>query len=125
MQDQETREIINDLIQQAEDEDHVEFKLITTWEEYRFYLQQERAFKVVVKVLKACARATFRAYCEEVVSGESDLNKLLAYLQLQDVIAFYEQDLQTVKKMNTEYDEHLGNWGNFVKEFILGYERED
>ena len=42
-----------------------------------------------------------------------------------DGIAFYEQDLQTVKKMNAEYDEHLGNWGNFVKEFILGYERED
>ena len=125
MQDQEARELINELIQQAEAEDHVEHKLITSWEEYRFYLQQERALKVVIKVLRTCANATFDVYCEEILSGESDLNKLLAYVQLQDIIAFYEQDLQTVKKMNAEYDEHLGNWGNFVKEFILGYERED
>ena len=125
MQEQEAREIINDLIQQAEAEDHVESKLISSWEEYRFYLQQERALKIVIKVLSACEKATFDVYCKEIVSGESDLNKLLACIQLQDVIAFYEQDLQTVKKMNTEYDDHLGNWGNFVKEFILGFERED
>ena len=125
MQEQEAREIINELIQQAEDKDYIEFKLITTWNEYWYYLQQERALKVVIKVLKACIKATFDSYCKEVPLGGADFNKLLACRHLEDVITFYEQDLQTVKKMNAEYDNHLGNWGNFVKEFILGYERED
>ena len=125
MTDQVARELIDELIKQAEEEKSIESKLITSWAEYRFYQKQERSLKAVIKILKACADATFLTYCNEIIAGESNLSRLLAYLQLQDVIAFYEQDLQTVRKMNAEYDEHLGNWGNFAKEFILGYERED
>lgn len=125
MQDQEAREIVSELIKQAEENDNLEFQQITNWGEYRYYLQQEKALKVVIKILKACTKATFKAYCKEVSLGAADFNKLLACVQLQDIIAYYEQNLKVVIEMNTEYDNHLGNWGNFVKEFILGYERED
>ena len=123
MQATEVQEIINELINQAESGEHTDRHLITTWTEYRFYLGQQRALKVVIKLLRNCADLVFADYCKEIPLGTSDLNKLLAYSQLRDVTAYYEQELALVKEMNDEYDNYLGNWANFFKA-IIGYQRE-
>ena len=124
MQEQEAQEIINKLITQADENDHIKFKLITSWDEYRYYLKQERALKVVIRVLRDCIYFVFKSYRKGIATGTADFNELLAYRKLKEVREFYEQDLSTVQEMNVEYDNYLGDWSNFFKA-ILGYERED
>lgn len=124
MQESEAQEIINKLIAQAEENDHIKVKLITSWDEYRFYIKQERALKVVIRVLRDCIYFVFRSYRKGVAAGTADFNELLAYRKLKEVQEFYKQELCTVQEMNTEYDNYLGDWTNFFKA-ILGYERED
>ena len=125
MQETELQEIIEQLIQRALKEDYTEKHLIDNWSEYKFYLQQQRSLRVVLRILRNSANFVFKTYCKEVAEGEADLNKLLAYVQLQEVVEFYEKDLSIVKAMNDEYDEYLGNLRNFVRAFIFGYSREE
>lgn len=123
MQATEVHEIIDELINRAEAGEHTNNHLIATWAEYRFYLGQQRALKVVIKLLRNCANLVFTDYCKEIKLGGSDLNKLLAYSQLRDVTSYYEQELAIVKEMNDEYDNYIGNWGNFFRA-LAGYTRE-
>ena len=124
MQDLDAQEIIAELIQQAEENKNTEFHLITTWDEYLYYLGQERSLKVVLKVLRQCANSIFKTYCKEIPLGTADFNLLLAYNKFKDIEVYYAKELKTIKEMNAEYDNHLGNWSNFFKEVIFGYERE-
>jgi hypothetical protein len=61
----------------------------------------------------------FKDYCKDVTAGISDLTKLLAYSQLLDIIAFYENDLKTVQAMLSDYDTYLRE-GNFWSAFFGG-----
>ena len=123
MQITEVHELINELINQAELQEHTEQHLITTLAEYRFYLGQQRALKVVIKLLRNCANLVFTDYCKEVMIGEPDFGKILAFSQLRDVAVYYEQEFAIVKEMNDEYDNYLGDWGNFFKA-LAGHTRE-
>ena len=123
MQTAEVQQLIDDLINQAESGEHSEYKLITTWAEYRFYLGQQRSLKTVIKVLRNCSNFIFNLYCKEVELGTGDFNKMLAYSQLRDTIMYYDKEYQIIKKMNDEYDNYLGNWTNFFMA-IAGHTRE-
>lgn len=125
MQDLDAQEIITELIQQAEENKNTEFHLITTWDEYLYYLGQERSLKVVLKVLQQCANSIFKTYCKEIPFGTADFNLLLAYNKFKDIEAYYAQELKTIKEMNAEYDNYLGSWTNFFNAIFLGQIRGD
>lgn len=122
MQDTEAQELLLEILNNAEEGKSIQFRFITSWSEFRFCSRQSKATKLVIRVLRSAAKDLFKTYCEEIVTGSADFTKLLAYSEFQDIIAFYERDLDTLKKMLDEYDEYLGQ-GHFWYSF-LGGERE-
>ena len=119
----EEQQLILKIVETALTEENLKFSYITTWHEFRYRAKQARATKMLIKVLKASARRLFKSYCTDVIAGVSDITKLTAHSQLLDVVAFYERDLTVLKQMTAEYDEYLGDCGNFFHA-IFGGERE-
>lgn len=123
MTEQDAKQLISDILNHAQEDKQFEFKYICSWAEFRHYSKIIKSTKFVIKTLKTSADKLFKEYCQDVIIGISDVNKLLAYSQLVDVICFYEADINTIKKMIDEYDNYLGDWGNFFNA-LLGGERE-
>ena len=119
----EITDILECILERAQQGDSIEFKYITSWREFSFRSKQRKATEIVIKTLRAAGKRLFKAYCNEVIAGVSAINKLIAYTQLLEAISFYQADLVTLKKMLDEYDEYLGDWGNFFHS-IFGGERE-
>lgn len=122
MEQAEAQELLLEILTTAEEGKSIEFRLITSWAEFRFFQRSLRSTKLIIGTLKEAADKLFKTYCHEVSTGSADFTQLLAYPQLQEVIAFYERDIDTLQKMLDEYDEYLGK-GNFWFSF-LGGERE-
>ena len=112
----EEQQLLTEILDHVQEGKFIEFRLIRSWNEFIGYWQDSKATKLIIKALRAGAEDLFKSYCEDIVSGSTDVNKLLAFKQLQDVIAFYERDLATLKRMLDEYDEYLGNhfWYSFL-----------
>ena len=122
MQNTEAQQLMLTIIERAESGQFTEFRLITSWAEFRFYRKNARATRLVIKALKASANNLFKEYCRDVTKGRQTVDKILAYTQILDIAAFYEKELDTVKRMLDEYDEYLGK-GHFWYSF-LGGERD-
>ena len=122
MNRQEATSIIQDIITKAQEGEAHPFITITYWDEFKFYQRYAKSTAVIIKVLKTSTNNLFKNYCQDVIAGISDITKLLAYLQLIDIIAFYENELKTLQAMLNDYDDYLGNFGNFVRA-IFGGER--
>ena len=119
MTETETRQLSLAIINQAQEQNLLKFQLIKTWREFWHYYLLSRSTKLVIKTLKVSADRLFKKYCKDVTTGISDFTKLLAWDRLQDIIAFYETDLATLRKMLDEYDRYLGE-GNFWYAFLGG-----
>lgn len=120
MTDSESKQLLLDIINKAQEGVHLPFRQIVAWGEFRFVELQAKSTKLVIRTLKASAKNLFKEYCKDVIDGTSEINKLLAYSELCDIIAFYEEELNTLKQMLDEYDEYLGDWGNFINAFLGG-----
>lgn len=123
MTDQETTLLIQEIITKALDGTAQPFKPILYWGEFRYYSRWVRSTKLIIKTLRKSANNLFKEYCKDVIAGISDITKLLAYQQLLDIKDFYENDLKTIQSMLDDYDEYLGDFGNFIKA-LLGGERD-
>ena len=121
MNDIETKQLILDILNKAQEGKSFKFQYICSWHEFRYYTKLIKSNKLIVKTLQTSANNIFREYCKDVISGISDVNKLLAYSQLRDVITFYEGDVNTLQQMLDEFDEYVEK-GNFLYT-ILGGER--
>ncbi len=123
MTDQETTQVIQAIIDKAQEGKAQPFRTILYWSEFKYYRGLKKATKLVIETLRISSKRLFKSYCEDVIAGVSDINKILAYTQLLDIIDFYQQDLETLQAMLTEYDDYLGE-GNFWYSFFGG-RRED
>lgn len=119
MNDESTKQLIAEIINKAQSGYSQPFRFILFWEEYRYYRSFIRSTRLIIKTLHTSANRLFKKYCKDIIAGISDVNKLLAYSELLNIIAFYENDLQTVQKMLAEYEEYLGE-GNFWHAFFGG-----
>lgn len=109
MTDIEEQQLVLDIINKAHEGKIQVFRPIVCWEEFRYYLGYTRSNRLIIKTLKTSAKSLFKEYCQDVIEGISDINKLLAYRQLLEIKEFYEKDLAVVKQMLDDYDEYLGN----------------
>ena len=125
MQDLDTREIVEQLIQQAQEDQHTQPHTLITWREFMFYRKRVKAYKVVINILQRSTDNLFKSYCADVAKGEAEFSKMLAYIQLLDIVYYYEQELEIIKSMVNEYDKYLeeGNLINFIRA-IFGAVRE-
>jgi hypothetical protein len=119
MNDNESTQLVLGIIDKALDGQPQPFRQILYWSEFRYYSRLNKSNKLVIRILKTSADNLFKEYCKDVVSGTSSIYKILAYAQLLDIIAFYERDFDTVKKMLDDYDEYLGK-GHFWYSFLGG-----
>lgn len=122
MQDSTAQQILSALIEQAQEGKSLEFRFIRSWNEFQYSWRLHKTTKLIIKALKDSNNKLLKEYCKDVIAGVSDVNKLLAFKQLQAITAFYEKDLETLKRMIDDYDEYLGN-GNFWYS-LLGGERD-
>lgn len=122
MQDNEAQQLLLNIINQAQNGKPAEFSFIKTWLEFRFYFKRFRATKIIIRTLKAASKNLFKSYCNDIRSGTTDVTKLFAFAELQEVIEFYQIELATIKNMLEDYDEYLGS-GYFWYSF-LGGERQ-
>ena len=122
-QEKETAELIENIISKALEGNAQEFQSILYWSDFRYYRKCATANKLLIKALKHSANKLFKEYCRTVIAGISDVTKLLAYLQLLDVVDFYVEELRTIQAMLDDYDMYLGDPSNFFNA-ILGGERE-
>ena len=123
MNSTESQEILTALLERAEGEPS-RFRYIESWLDYLYCLDFKKSTKVVIKVLTETSNKLFKAYCQDVIAGISDVTKLLAYDQLLGIADFYENEIITVQKMLDDYDEYLGNFGNFIHA-LFGERREE
>lgn len=123
MTDQETTILIQEIINKALEGTAQPFTPILYWGEFRYYSKWVRSTKLIIKTLRKSANNLFKEYCKDVIAGTSDITKLLAYQQLLDIKDFYEKDLKTIQSMLEDYDEYLGDFGNFINA-LLGGKRE-
>ena len=111
MNNDNTEQLLQAILEHAEGEPS-EFRFINSLADYQGCLRLYKANKLVISILKTASKKLFNAYCKTVTTGTSDVTQLLAYAQLNDVIAFYENELQTIYNMLDEYEEYLWS-GNF------------
>ena len=119
MTEQDRTQLIVDIITKAQEGKSQPFRPILYWSEFSYYKKLARATKLIIKTLKISSNNLFKEYCLDVVNGTSDINKLLAYSQLLDILYFYTEELKTIKKMIKDYDDYLDN-GNFWHSFFGG-----
>jgi hypothetical protein len=119
MQETEAQQLILDIINQAQSGQSFKFHFITSWREFRYYSKSARATALLIRTLESSAEKLFKSYCKDVSVGTADVTKLFAYTEIKDIIAFYEQDLETLQKMLDDYDDYLGK-GNFLYAFWGG-----
>ena len=119
MNDAETTQLILDIINKAQEGRAQPFRSILYWSEFRYYRRWVISTKIIIRTLHKAANNLFKEYCRDVINEISEITKILAYSQLVDIIAFYENDLNTVQQMLDDYDEYLGN-GNFWYSFLGG-----
>lgn len=122
MQKAEAQQLLLKIIEYAEKGKSTEFHLITSWQNFRICRQNRRTTELIIRALNVAADNLFRDYCRDVSAGTTNVNKLLAFSQLQNITAFYKKDLDTLKCMLDEYDDYLGK-GHFWYSF-LGGERD-
>jgi hypothetical protein len=119
MQSTESQEFLLEILRQAEEGKSIEFRLITSWSEFKFFRKSLLSTKLVVRALNSGAKTLFKDYCKDITTGSADFTQLLAYAQLKDIISFYERDIDTLKKMLDKYDDYLGQ-GHFWFSFLGG-----
>lgn len=119
MNDNEIQQILEEILDYAENGEPIEFRLIESLADYRSRLISYKATKLVIKMLKQSSKSLFKTYCKDVTFGISDVTKLIAYSQLADIILFYEQDLKTLYDMLDEYEEYLWR-GNLFYSVVGG-----
>jgi hypothetical protein len=122
MDNTEAQQLLLEIIDQAQNRRFTEFRLITSWADFRFCRKNHLATKLIISMLKDSTRNLFNAYCKDIKSGIQDIQQLLAYTEIREITAFYEKELETLQRMIDEYDDYLGH-GNFWYSF-LGGERD-
>ena len=119
MQDIEVQQLILDIINKAQTGQSLKFQFIISWREFRYYSKSARATEFLIRSLESSAKKLFKSYCEDVVAATADVSKLYAYRELENIITFYEQDLDTLQRMLDDYDDYLSK-GNFLYAFLGG-----
>lgn len=122
MDNTEAQQLLIEIIEQAQNQKFTEFRLITTWADFRYWRKNTLATKLIIRMLEDASRNIFKDYCRTVESGTQDIQQLLAYTEIREITGFYNKELETMQKMIDEYDEWLGQ-GHFWYSF-LGGERD-
>ena len=114
-------DIMSELVYNAESGKHRQFQYLSNYIEYRRARQLRRTHELLVASLKQSLTKQLKRYCKAVKACESDVTHLLAYKTTENILAFYEEELNIINSMIIEYECYLVN-GNLL-DFVFGYQR--
>ena len=117
MHNNEIQQMLMTIIEYAKSAKLSEFHFIRDWYDYRFCSAKCSSFKLLIKGLRKTSNRLFKKYCLSVASGEGNFNQLLAYQQLQQVIRFYQYELDNYTNMVHEYNAYLMD-GHLISAFF-------
>lgn len=103
MQSKDVQQMFIEVIEHARTQPHLQYNTITSHDDYYQMCGKRRFLRLLLKSLKSGGTKLFNSYCSSVVRGNSDVNKLIVFSQLQKVYNYYEIELQTVTKMISDY----------------------
>ena len=110
------KDIMSELLAFTEADEHTKFQLLQTSHEYFFTCKVKHSIKLLIKYLNSITNRCLKDYCATIVTGTSDVTKLLVYKRLCKIIDFYSVELSIVDDMLVEYESYLfsGNWLDFI-----------
>lgn len=111
------------LIDHALTNEHTKFEQLRFFDDYAGARVAYRSIKKVIGVLEDSACNLFNTYCKAVRKQQADVNLLLAYRQIQQVIIFYKEEQKILKNTLEDYEDYLRE-GNFIKAAIFGEMRD-
>lgn len=121
MNNDEAQYVLEEILAQAEAGQSTEFRFIISWSDFKSCFMIYKANKLIIRMLTRASKRLFKTYCKDVTSGISDITKLLAYSQLDDVIDYYKKEVKTIEDMIYEYEDYLAHGNLFYA--LLGGER--
>lgn len=119
--DNQEQQAILDLIEYAQAGNHMDFKLITFWTEYWKVRKLRRDLRGLIRCLKTSMKRLLKAHCKRVIKGIANVNDLVAYIMLEDLVLFEIEELRIVEDMLDEYKTYLSKSSFMVA--LLGFER--
>ncbi len=119
----DTQEILLKLIDHAKTGEHTKFERLRFFSEYAGGRVVYSSIKKVIDILNITAKDLLKSYCRTIGTSQADINMLLAYNQLQLAIDFYKEEQKIVKAVLADFEKYFWE-GDFLKDLILGKERE-
>lgn len=105
--DNETQQVISELIDHSLKDDPMSFEFIRSLSGYFYCRKRRKALKAVIKVLKSCSKRILKRYCKSIGTENQNFTRLLAFTTLQSAYDFYKQDYRTITTMIGEYEIYL------------------
>jgi hypothetical protein len=121
--DEQTQKILAGILDYANAGQHIEFRLLDSWQVYRSIQQKRKIAKRLVKNLRFTHKLLFKKYCAEIPEHTTQLTKLLVCNTIKNAADFYTEELKTLTDMAEEYECYLLS-GNFL-DFIFYGERPE
>ena len=109
--------LFREIVQKALDNEKTDFQLIPTNEMYSVTKLFVSGTKKIIKMFKQLVRASTEAYAIQILAEETDLKLLMACVQYQQCLDFYENELKTAKSMLQEYRAYVFG-GNLTKTLL-------
>lgn len=116
-------DITSDLIAFAQTGDHTTFRYLRNFPDYLFIRKTKRALRAFLDNLQLRAYELFDNYCDKVTCGNSQVEELLTYKALHEIIDFYEDEYLITLGVLQEFEAYMKS-GHFIDMIFFG-ERED
>jgi hypothetical protein len=116
--------IADQLIQRAKNGVHSEFEFIRSFNEY---LAARMFRKATIKVFNSFAESRnnlYKAYIKMVKEGTDSLSVILAISELNQIIKFYEDEIEIVSDMIDEYIAYIHS-GHLIDTIVCNYRKEE
>ena len=117
-------ELAEQLIKRAKEGDHSKFEFIRSLEEYFAARMIKKALKKVVKSFSTPRNNLYTAYIKDIEEGINDLNVILAFSELEQVIKFYDDEIGIVSDMIDEYVSYVHS-GHIWDTLVGNYRKEE
>jgi hypothetical protein len=124
MDQQESQQIVQAILDQAREGKFTQFRLIENWYDFQECRTQVESLSVIIKLLNRSNSNLLKSYCKTVIAGVSDFEQILAYSEIQEVIDYYKVELDTYTRMVDEFYSYLSH-GNLLYSFLGGNRFDD
>lgn len=119
MDQQESQQIIQAILDQAREGKFTQFRLIENWHDFQECKIQVESLEIIIKLLTRSNAKLLKSYCKTVIAGISEFDQILAYTEIREVINYYKVELNTFATMVAEFQTYLSQ-GNLIYSFLGG-----